>query len=193
MDQRPGGARARIVDDVQQILYSKLANSFEEENVIPHIATHFTDEELELFHQIELLVQEVELPDLGLEGDARALGAPPDSRFVVSCHMITRAIATLYPQLTVEDGDFLRGYSHSWLITGKGNIIDPYPWAMVGGPVMLTTDGLSPWGSSRIGGHESVYQKDAKVDEWFGGEPFLTHVDLVTDAFRATAERLDFV
>ena len=160
--------------------------------MIPRAATYFSEKELELFHQIELLVQEVELPDLGLMGGARPLGANPDMRYLVSCHMVTRAIAALYPQLAVKDGTFMRGYGHSWLVDGRGHIIDPYPWAMVGGPIMLSTEDMSPWNNKRQWSikHEvyGVYEED-EPDEGFNREPFLTHAAMVTDAFCIAAKK----
>ena len=69
----------------------------------------------------------------------------PNFNFAVSCHMLSRAIAPL-TGLKVKTGWFFTaGWNHSWLETSQGNIIDVYPWAQIGGPVLLCTKYFSPW------------------------------------------------
>ena len=62
-----------------------------------------------------------------------------------TCHTVAEKIAAAKPQLKAVHGYLLlrdsigtnHTWTHSWLKTPSGNIIDPYPWATVGGPVLL--------------------------------------------------------
>jgi hypothetical protein len=55
-----------------------------------------------------------------------------------SCHMVADALSQIYsPQVGVERGFYLSGYKHSWLRTEHRNIIDPYPIATIGGPLLI--------------------------------------------------------
>ncbi|OHA80235.1 MAG: hypothetical protein A2675_03795 [Candidatus Yonathbacteria bacterium RIFCSPHIGHO2_01_FULL_51_10] len=65
-----------------------------------------------------------------------------DNRDVpIHCHVLTRALNSVFPMLEVRDG-FVSGahYEHSWLVTSSGHIIDPCPIAMIGGPIMVDGD-----------------------------------------------------
>lgn len=71
------------------------------------------------------------LPDLDL-----GLGQDGTPR-LVSCHMLARAVARVF-SLPFQDGLFLGRVNHSWVLTPKsGNIIDVYPVAIVGGPILV--------------------------------------------------------
>ncbi|PJE51022.1 MAG: hypothetical protein COV29_01980 [Candidatus Yanofskybacteria bacterium CG10_big_fil_rev_8_21_14_0_10_36_16] len=88
--------------------------------------------DLELFYKIESVIQNC--------GDVML-----DSDRLVSCHMVTRALAKFF-QLKYVDGHFGDGaWEHSWLILGKDLIIDAYPWSMVGGPTLVHVGLMSPW------------------------------------------------
>ena len=64
---------------------------------------------------------------------------------LVSSHLLARAIAKFFP-VRVVDGHFGDPDNpHSWLVTERGNIIDVYPIAQVGGPVLLDASSASPW------------------------------------------------
>ncbi|MBI5654115.1 hypothetical protein HZC53_00455 [Candidatus Uhrbacteria bacterium] len=78
------------------------------------------------------------MPDVELGQDA--LG----ETILVSCHMLCRGLAAIYPEAEVRDGQFMGKYDHSWL-TFMDFIIDPYPVAMLGGPVLLHAVNLAPW------------------------------------------------
>lgn len=97
----------------------------------PLVLRDVSKNDLELFKKIRRTIKE--LPDVDLDGET-----------VVSCHMVCRALAEHFPA-TCRDGFFGANSTHSWLVTDKGLIIDAYPWAMVGGPVMVYTGGFSPW------------------------------------------------
>jgi hypothetical protein len=60
----------------------------------------------------------------------------PDDHALVSCHTLARAFASVMKDLTVVDGRVL-GHEHSWLVTRSRNIIDVYPVATVGGPLLI--------------------------------------------------------
>lgn len=58
-------------------------------------------------------------PDLGHDED----GMP----ITLSCHMLARAVASVF-DLRVCDGYFgPESYDHSWVLTPQGQIIDTYP------------------------------------------------------------------
>jgi hypothetical protein len=64
----------------------------------------------------------------------------------ISCHVLARAVQQCFDGLKVVDG-YIRGpvrYNHTWLTTESKNIIDVYPVAIVGGPLLLAGDG-GPW------------------------------------------------
>ena len=91
--------------------------------------------EIEVFTTIRDIV--VRIPDISFtRSDGVAMP--------ISCHLLTRALAFVLPTLQVRDG-FVGGtsYEHSWLITASKNIIDPYPMAGVGGPIMY--DDIPLW------------------------------------------------
>lgn len=64
----------------------------------------------------------------------------------VSCHVLTRVLAGMFPGVAVVDGHFQsRGSHHSWLDMGDGVVADVYP---IGGivPFLVDTNGyLNPW------------------------------------------------
>src|SRR5689334_17275909 len=75
----------------------------------------------------------------------RIIAALPSFPFLVSCHHLADAF-DCYRGLAAVRGYFMSpGWNHSWLRTPDGNIIDIYPWAQLGGPVLLCTKFFSPW------------------------------------------------
>lgn len=84
----------------------------------------------QLFASVRSLVER--LPD-GLD-----LGTDKKGRAIeLSCHVLARAFANLFPQLECVDGYFYRSFDHSWLLSREFALIDPYPVGIVGGPIML--------------------------------------------------------
>ncbi len=58
-------------------------------------------------------------------------------KIFISCHMLARAFAKFFP-VQLRDGWYInKFYPHSWLVTKNSHIIDPYPWEMLGGPILL--------------------------------------------------------
>lgn len=103
--------------------------------MIPYVYHYIALEDLELFARIERVVEEMQDPDLGFD----ETGEP----IIMSCHMLARALRKMYP-VRVCDGYFAVGYEHSWLLTANGNLIDPYPVAVIGGPIMYDGSVASP-------------------------------------------------
>lgn len=127
-----------------------------------------------LFMRIRRTVQR--LPDVRLGPDRRGEELP------VSCHMLCRALAAHYPA-TCRDGYFGEGAAtHSWLEIAPLIYVDPYPWAMLGGPVLVYVGGLSPW--------RRLY-READLSHHFDRlrPAFDTHVATVTDAVKQVLQR----
>ena len=98
----------------------------------PYVQRYIPENEVILFEEISRRIHA--LPDLDL-------GKDEDGRLVIlSCHMLARAVARVF-RLNYCDGYFYQTYRHSWVQTPTGHIIDVYPVAMLGGPVLY--DGLS--------------------------------------------------
>ena len=64
-----------------------------------------------------------------------------------SCHTIVEALIPFVPSLETVRGTFGRIHEHSWLrfIDKPELIIDPYPVACLGGPILVTTNYMTPW------------------------------------------------
>lgn len=63
---------------------------------------------------------------------------------ILTCHEICHAVADIVPGVRIETGYYLPGLEHSWLMTtsygepsGFDNIIDVYPFGMIGGPILI--------------------------------------------------------
>lgn len=144
----------------------------------PYVLTDVPKEDRRLFRRVRQVVRK--LPDVDLGRDRR--GEP----VLVSCHMVARALAANFP-VACKDGYFGEGCAtHSWLLTENDLVIDPYPWAMLGGPVLVHTGGMSPW--------RPLY-READLSEHFAriGEAFGRGVTRLTDEVRRLIEpRYDF-
>lgn len=124
---------------------------------------------LDLFRRIRRTVRR--LPDVDLGRDGR--GEP----VLLSCHMLCRALAAHFP-VTCRDGCFGAGNAtHSWLQATDELIVDPYPWATVGGPLLVYVGGMSP--------QRWLYNEKDISTHLDGLRPdFDRHVETVTDAVR---------
>lgn len=66
-----------------------------------------------------------------------------------TCHAVAQAVALRWTELSVRQGLFMSGWEHSWCTTWHGNIIDVYPVAVIGGPLLL--DGHDgPWAEAYV-------------------------------------------
>lgn len=141
----------------------------------PYVMQDISEKEYELFLKIRAIVKE--MPDIDLGKDQHGRKAE------VSCHMITRALAKFFSVLQLKDGYVNdRMGKHSWLMLNHRLIIDPYPWAMVGGPIMILRAPLTPW--------RHFYETECTFPE-FSEEPFLTRCAKVAEAVGETIKTLN--
>lgn len=102
----------------------------------PYVAKYIKPDDMALLNRIETAVQT--MPDINLGDDKD--GKP----IILSCHMLTKALGRIFPSLKEKTGFYRKIYQHSWLITSNGNLIDVYPIATIGGPIMLAAKPASP-------------------------------------------------
>ncbi|SRR3989338_8930933 len=90
----------------------------------PWVSEYIPPEDKKLF--IEIRVRVEAMPDIEYERDEEGIC------IVLSCHILCRALANIYPEARVEDGYFRVGLCHSWLVTKHNSIIDPYVPGAIG-------------------------------------------------------------
>lgn len=101
----------------------------------PYAERFISEEDLALFTRIRKAVEQMGNPDLGSDEEGRPV--------ILSCHILARAVAKVFP-VRVRDGYFAWNYDHSWVETPSGHLIDPYPVAAIGGPIMFEGSEASP-------------------------------------------------
>ncbi|MDP4007090.1 MAG: hypothetical protein Q8P55_00645 [bacterium] len=128
-------------------------------------------EEIAFFRLIERLMHDTPEVDLGVDRQGYEI--------LVSCHMVCRALAQLFPQLECQDGYFAReGIEHSWLTWERDFIIDACPVAMVGGPIMVDCRYFTtPW--------QYLYQPSKERFTCLDAPDFPKHIERVTEAMRS--------
>jgi hypothetical protein len=95
--------------------------------VTPYAARHLPAEDMQLLAEVRQAVRN--LPD--------GLKDTDGSEIEVTCHMLARAVGRAF-NLEWKDGCYvLPSYTHSWVVTPNGNIIDPYPIGTLGGPLLV--------------------------------------------------------
>lgn len=104
----------------------------------PFANQYVSQEEMNIYEVIVLIVRNMRDIDLGRDEDGKAI--------VLSCHMLARAIGKIF-NLKIVDGYYHHGYEHSWLVTPSGHIIDVYPVGMIGGPLICIGGRFSPFNS----------------------------------------------
>lgn len=132
-------------------------------------------EDQEIFFQMKEIFENMPEIDLGKNNKGQEVD--------VSCHMLARAFAQFFP-VTVKDGFFFKkGNFHSWLET-KQSIMDVYPIAMMGGPVLVDKKGYNPWSQQ--------YLEDILPGWVFGDDEitFQNNVQKVIDVVGKTMEAL---
>ncbi len=105
----------------------------------PTVLQDIAKEDLDIFIKIKKTVEVMPEIDLGRDEN--------NDPILVSCPMLCLAFAKFFP-VVCEDGYFYKiGREHSWLRTKNGCIIDVYPVALVGGPILVLVGGfyLLPW------------------------------------------------
>lgn len=88
-------------------------------------------EDLLLLEQIQLVFGYLPEIDLGKGEDKKPI--------LISCHTLARALSSFFPVKWVY-GMYASLYQHSWLLTDHGSVIDAYPVACVGGPILIACE-----------------------------------------------------
>jgi len=94
-----------------------------------YVLKYISKEEVELFEKIRKAV--TVMPDIDLGKDEEG------EEIILSCHILARAVARVF-LLRFVDGYFYPNYNHTWLVTAAENIIDVYPVAIFGGPILIS-------------------------------------------------------
>ena len=139
----------------------------------PYMASLVTEENHILFQKISQIIEA--LPDIDLGKDAKG------RKVLVSCHMIVRGLARIFTEVERHDGYFGKIMGHSWLTIKSDSrlIIDPYPVALIGGPIMVHSGFFTvPWNRLYI---------EARLP-YIGGQEFRRHVGVVTRALKKNRE-----
>lgn len=102
---------------------------------MPYVNRYIPTEEISLFEKIKKVV--TELPDLDLGTNDKG------ESVVLSCHILGRALAKVF-NIQYRDGYFYPNYCHTWLLTPTKHIIDPYPVAIIDGPILIDGQAFSP-------------------------------------------------
>jgi hypothetical protein len=124
----------------------------------PYARKFVSDEEFELFLKIKDLVTKLPDLDLGLDGSRNKID--------LSCHMFARAVADIF-SLEFVDGYFTIGFQHSWVLTPNGHVIDVYPVAMLGGPILMEARGFSPARNCYLKMNKNRGYKVPSEEQWF--------------------------
>jgi hypothetical protein len=96
----------------------------------PYAQTKLSQENHQIFRKVEAVVHNLPDIDLGTFGEKK-------KPVLMSCHILARAVGGCFG-LKVVDGEYIVGFSHSWLLTPDGRwVIDVYPCATVGGPIIV--------------------------------------------------------
>lgn len=101
----------------------------------PHMRQFVSCESIELFLSIKETVERMPDLELGMDEDGKTI--------TLSCHILARAIAKLFP-VVVVDGYFASVYQHSWVNVSKELLIDAYPVGALGGPIAYSLERCSP-------------------------------------------------
>ncbi len=104
----------------------------------PFVGRYISEAEVALFEKISSAVRRMSDLDLGSDQNGKSV--------LLSCHMLARAVARVF-SLRVADGFLYPRYQHSWVLTHEGHIIDVYPVAVLGGPILV--EGKSSFSPSK--------------------------------------------
>jgi len=105
----------------------------------PHVLEYIPEEDLRLFARICSVVEKLPNHDFG-DPNLKQYKI----KNAISCHILARALASFFP-VGVASGLIQNCWEHSWLITKNGFVIDAYPVALYGGPVIVDARSCSPW------------------------------------------------
>ncbi len=146
----------------------------------PYVTKCLPKEDIFLFSRIERAVQRLPDIDLGEDEDGR--------KILLSCHILARAVARVF-KVRTEDGFLVGGRcrsEHAWVVTKTGNIIDVYPVAVLGGPLLIDNrESVSPM--------QFLYSispgMQEKYRDFFSRESFQRSVRTITKALRSAAKK----
>lgn len=109
------------------------------------------------------------MPDIPLEGVDEN-----NQPMVMSCHILAMAVERFCPEARAQHGHYAGGFQHSWnviMFQGGTFLIDPYPIACIGGPILL--DGGFPSPACTLYQPGTLYRQDEK----FGNPHFRAAVE----------------
>ena len=101
----------------------------------PFIAQYLPDEDIAIFEKVKRTVNS--LPNNVTLGEYE-----PGKPMKLTCHILAEAVALAF-KLERVSGYFEPCTEHSWALTGNGNIIDVYPAAIYGGPILVVGQSLT--------------------------------------------------
>ncbi len=133
----------------------------------PYVFKMIPEDDVALFEKVRSVV--IDLPDIDLGRDEN------DGKILLSCHILGRALAKVF-QLKHADGYFHPNFEHTWLLTLHSNIIDVYPVAVLGGPILMEESFCSPakW----------LYKKKRLANGKFQKLPFYRAVRTITNLIK---------
>ncbi len=135
----------------------------------PYAVRYISEKDRVLFEKIKDAVEKMEDPELGIDENG--------DEILLSCHILARAVAEIFP-IRFKDGYFADCFQHSWVETDEGHLIDLYPVACLGGPIMIEgKTGCSP--------KRRIYkEKDLLERDLISSGSFNRSVELTIDALR---------
>ena len=101
----------------------------------PFVAQYLPDEDIQIFEKIRVAVNA--LPDNLNLGEYE-----PGKPMKLTCYILAEAVARSF-ELERVSGYFEPCMEHSWTTTRSGNIIDVYPVAIYGGPILVVGQSLT--------------------------------------------------
>lgn len=144
----------------------------------PYVLSLLHPEDVRIWREVSACVNA--LPD-----DIPSLRA--GEMITLSCHVLARAVANVFSLRVVDGWYYSPGYEHSWVVTWHGNIIDVYPIATMGGPLLLSGDQYSA-PARRL--YNQLQGKELKrsYGQRFEEREFLRAVSIVTSQLRKIRE-----
>ncbi len=100
-----------------------------------YVVSQISDDDVKLFQRIQRVIDEFSDIRFGKDENGEEI--------VLSCHILARAVGKVFG-LKCIDGYFYPNFEHTWLLTPDGNIIDVYPVAVLGGPILMDGQHCSP-------------------------------------------------
>lgn len=101
----------------------------------PFIAQYLPDEDIQIFERVRVVVNT--LPD-----DLDLGEFEPGKPMKITCHILAEAVAKSFGLERIS-GYFEPCMEHSWTLTRSSNIIDVYPVAIFGGPILVVGKSLT--------------------------------------------------